>query len=130
MKRHTGAERRKGFRKTFDFGLDIVQVNEVALKRKWDDEVGVNIGQDGFCCCSTKQLPDGAQVTCLILFPPPQDAQMISAEAKLIWQKQLGAGAARLWYHGFEFVKVTPSHRKLIDDALKSEDASALLGVK
>ena len=129
MRRDPSAERRKGFRKPLDFGTDIVRVNQVAFKRKWDDECGVNIGQQGFCCCSSKKLPEASQVSCLILFPPPNDLKVIEAEAKLIWQKARGAGRRQLWYHGFEFTKLEAPQRKLIDQALKppepAEEATA-----
>lgn len=121
-KRHAGAERRKGFRKSLAFGTDIVQINTISLKRKWDDEVGVNIGPNGFCCCSTKQLPAGASVICLILFRPPNDRQVVEADAKLVWQKSRKVEGEQLWYHGFEFTKVNSPHRKLIDQALKEPE--------
>jgi len=125
MKRYTGSERRKAFRKTLAFGTDIVQVNEVSLKRKWDDEVGVNIGPAGFCCCSSKRLPEGARTQCLILFSPPHDQQIIEADAKLMWQKQRPADGEPLWYHGMAFTKIpNPAHRKLIDQALKEPEAA------
>ena len=128
MKRDAGAERRSGFRKAISFGTDIVQVNDVSLKRKWDDEVGVNIGSNGFCCCSTKQLPTETKISCLLLFSPPNDRQVIEADAKLIWQKSRAAGRERLWYHGFEITKIAAPHRKLIDQVLndpKPEEAVA-----
>lgn len=118
MKPYAGAERRKGFRKAISFGTDIVQVNDVSLKRKWDDEVGVNIGPSGFCCCSTKPLPTETTISCLLLFSPPNDRQVIEADAKLVWQKSRSAGRERLWYHGFDFTKIAAPHRKLIDQAL------------
>ncbi len=119
MKRHTGRERRKGFRKALSFGTDIVRVNRITFKTKWDDETGVNLGLAGFCCYSSRKLPDKTNISCLIGFLPPHDQQLVEAEAKLIWQKQITKRDQRVWYHGFEFTKIHSTHRKFIEQVIK-----------
>ena len=119
MKRHAGRERRKSFRKALSFGTDIVRVNRITFKTKWDDETGVNLGLAGFCCYSSRKLPDKTSISCLIGFLPPYDQQLIEAEAKLVWQKQVTKKDQKVWYHGFEFTKIHANHRKFIERVIK-----------
>lgn len=107
-------ERRVESRKSCAFGVDIVQVNDVSLKRKWADEIGINISEQGFCCCSYHPFPEGSTVRCLILFPPPHDERIIEGEAQLVWQRSSPGEKETTWLHGMRFTHLTPSDRHLL----------------
>lgn len=126
MRRYRGRNRRKATRKEFGFGTNIVRVNQTPFRIKWDDETGVNLGPDGFCCYSSQRLPERkssgkTEITCLLGFYPPHDRELIKAEAILVWQRPGIRKQRRIWYHGFEFTKIEPNHRELIERVLKED---------
>lgn len=122
MKGYKGRNRRKEDRKKVEFATDIVRVNQLSWRgKKWDSEMGVNIGIDGFGCVSMKKLPDESSVSCFILFPRPFGTQLIEAEAKLIWQREKVFKGSPRWVHGFQFTKVSPSHLKLIEQVIEAD---------
>ena len=112
------SDRRAAFRRSIPFGVDITKVNAVEFRRKWADEIGVNISALGFCCCSFQQFPDGATVRCHILFPPPYDERMIEGEAQVVWQKPHRGEEDQAWFHGLKFVKIEQHDRQFLEKVL------------
>ena len=111
-------DRRAAFRRAIPFGVDITKVNAVEFRRKWANEIGVNISGGGFCCYSFQPFPEGATIRCHILFPPPHDERMIEGEAQVMWQKPHQNEHRQAWFHGLKFVKIDQHDRQFLDAVL------------
>ncbi len=111
---YRGKDRRTTFRKQATFQADIFRVNEMSFKKKWDHEVGVNIGMRGMCLRSTKRLPEKANVTIAILLHNENSA-LVEVDAKLVWTHQRKENRQSLYYMGLEFTRLDAEVRQKIE---------------
>lgn len=111
--KYRGKERRGSFRRQASFPTDITRVNQFKFKKKWDHEVGVNIGITGLCIRSMKPLPEKANVTLAILLYN-DEAELVETDAKLLWTQRRIVDRQKLYYMGLEFTNLNPQTRDLI----------------
>lgn len=110
---HRGKERRSGFRRQATFPVDIIRVNQLKFRNKWDHEVGVNIGLGGICLRSTKALPEKANVSMAVLLHN-EDAELVEVDAKLLWTQRRVERSQKLYYMGLEFTNLNSQAQGLI----------------
>lgn len=110
---YRGKERRSGFRRQATFPVDIIRVNQLKFRNKWDHEVGVNIGATGICLRSTKALPEKANVSMAVLLHN-EDAELVEVDAKLLWTQRRVERSQKLYYMGLEFTNLNSQAQGLI----------------
>jgi len=110
---YRGSDRRGAFRKQAAFPSDITRVNTLRFQRKWNHEVGVNIGLGGMCIRSTKPLPEKANITIAVLLHN-EHAELVELDAKLVWTQQRTVDRQKLYYMGLEFTNLSAQAHDLI----------------
>ena len=108
-----GKDRRGAFRKQAALPSDITRVNQLRFQRKWNHEVGVNIGLGGMCIRSTKPLPEKANITIAVLLHN-ENAELVELDAKLVWTQRRVVDRQKLYYMGLEFTNLSAQAHDLI----------------
>ncbi len=102
---YRGKERRLCLRKRVTLPADIIRVNQMKFKRKWDHEVATDIGLSGLGIKSAKPLPAKANVTVAVLLHNDNTA-LLTLDAKLVWTRPQNENRHKIYYMGLEFTKL------------------------
>lgn len=107
--------RRQAPRRRAAFHVDITRINALTFQRKWDREVGVDIGLRGLRLSSTQPLPAKANLTVVVLLPAEDAEAYLELDAKLIWARAHPSPHQAHYLMGLEFTRLDREAQQAIE---------------